>query len=85
MKTSIPFGLVAARARLSDGSEGPRNRLLAVQARAQVWLTSLSSAQWANFPAPRHYGRAAVFLASDEAEMITGFDLRVDASAIAKY
>jgi NAD(P)-dependent dehydrogenase (short-subunit alcohol dehydrogenase family) len=36
-------------------------------------------------PSPRHYGRAAVFLASDDAEMITGFDLRVDGGAIAKY
>ena len=36
-------------------------------------------------PSPRHYGKAAVFLASDDAEMITGFDLRVDAGAIAKY
>ena len=32
-------------------------------------------------PSPRHYGKAAVFLASDDAEMITGFDLRVDAGA----
>jgi NAD(P)-dependent dehydrogenase (short-subunit alcohol dehydrogenase family) len=36
-------------------------------------------------PSPRHYARAAVFLASEEAEMITGVDLRVDAGAIAKY
>jgi NAD(P)-dependent dehydrogenase (short-subunit alcohol dehydrogenase family) len=36
-------------------------------------------------PSPRHYARAAVFLASDDAEMITGFDLRVDAGALAKY
>jgi NAD(P)-dependent dehydrogenase (short-subunit alcohol dehydrogenase family) len=36
-------------------------------------------------PSPRHYAKAAVFLASDDAEMITGFDLRVDAGAIAKY
>ena len=36
-------------------------------------------------PSPRHYARAAVFLASDDEEMITGFDLRVDAGAIAKY
>jgi NAD(P)-dependent dehydrogenase (short-subunit alcohol dehydrogenase family) len=36
-------------------------------------------------PSPRHYARAAVFLASDDSEMITGFDLRVDAGAIAKY
>jgi NAD(P)-dependent dehydrogenase (short-subunit alcohol dehydrogenase family) len=36
-------------------------------------------------PSPRHYGRAAVFLASDDSEMITGLDLRVDAGAVAKY
>jgi len=36
-------------------------------------------------PSPQHYAKAAAFLASDDAEMITGFDLRVDAGAIAKY
>ena len=36
-------------------------------------------------PSPSHYGKAAAFLASDEAEMITGIDLRVDSGAIAKY
>ena len=36
-------------------------------------------------PSPRHYASAAIFLASDDAEMITGIDLRVDAGAIAKY
>src|SRR5260370_11338873 len=36
-------------------------------------------------PVPRDYGRAAVFLASDDARMITGTDLRVDAGAIARY
>jgi NAD(P)-dependent dehydrogenase (short-subunit alcohol dehydrogenase family) len=36
-------------------------------------------------PSPRHYAKAAAFLASDEAEMITGLDLRVDGGAIAKY
>src|SRR4029453_10680556 len=36
-------------------------------------------------PGPRHYARAVLFLATDDAEMITGFDLRVDAGAIAKY
>ena len=35
--------------------------------------------------APSHYGKAAVFLASDDAEMITGFDLRVDAGAVSRY
>jgi NAD(P)-dependent dehydrogenase (short-subunit alcohol dehydrogenase family) len=36
-------------------------------------------------PSPQHYGRAAVFLASDESEMITGMDLRVDAGTVARY
>jgi NAD(P)-dependent dehydrogenase (short-subunit alcohol dehydrogenase family) len=36
-------------------------------------------------PSPHHYARAVAFLASDDAEMITGTDLRVDAGAIAKY
>ena len=36
-------------------------------------------------PSPRHYAQAAVFLASDDSQMITGIDLRVDAGAIAKY
>ncbi len=36
-------------------------------------------------PLPSDYGRAAVFLASDDAAMITGTDLRVDAGAIARY
>jgi NAD(P)-dependent dehydrogenase (short-subunit alcohol dehydrogenase family) len=36
-------------------------------------------------PSPRDYGQAAAFLASDDAAMITGTDLRVDAGAIAQY
>lgn len=36
-------------------------------------------------PKPSDYGKAAVFLASDDASMITGTDLRVDAGAVAKY
>jgi NAD(P)-dependent dehydrogenase (short-subunit alcohol dehydrogenase family) len=36
-------------------------------------------------PSPRDYGRAAVFLASDDAEMMTGMDLRVDAGTVARY
>jgi NAD(P)-dependent dehydrogenase (short-subunit alcohol dehydrogenase family) len=36
-------------------------------------------------PSPHHYARAAVFLASDDAEMITGFDLRVDGGTIGRY
>jgi NAD(P)-dependent dehydrogenase (short-subunit alcohol dehydrogenase family) len=36
-------------------------------------------------PVPSDYGKAAVFLASDDAAMITGTDLRVDAGAVARY
>ncbi len=36
-------------------------------------------------PVPSQYGKAAAFLASDDAEMITGFDLRVDAGAVSRY
>lgn len=36
-------------------------------------------------PRPSDYARAAVFLASDDAAMITGADLRVDAGATAQY
>ena len=36
-------------------------------------------------PSPSDYGHAAVFLASDDAAMITGTDLRVDAGAVARY
>lgn len=36
-------------------------------------------------PSPRHYARAAAFLASDDAEMITGLDLRVDGGTFSRY
>jgi NAD(P)-dependent dehydrogenase (short-subunit alcohol dehydrogenase family) len=36
-------------------------------------------------PVPTDYGRAAVFLCSDDAGMITGTDLRIDAGAVARY
>lgn len=36
-------------------------------------------------PKPSDYGRAAAFLASDDAAMITGIDIRVDAGAVARY
>lgn len=36
-------------------------------------------------PSPSHYAKAAVFLASDDAEMITGFDLRVDGGVVTRY
>jgi len=36
-------------------------------------------------PVPSDYGKAAVFLCSDDARMVNGFDLRVDTGAVAKY
>jgi NAD(P)-dependent dehydrogenase (short-subunit alcohol dehydrogenase family) len=36
-------------------------------------------------PTPHDYAKAAVFLASDDSEMITGFDLRVDGGVVARY
>ncbi|HUO13170.1 MAG TPA: SDR family NAD(P)-dependent oxidoreductase [Caulobacteraceae bacterium] len=36
-------------------------------------------------PKPTDYGLAAAFLVSDDAAMITGADLRVDAGAVARY
>jgi NAD(P)-dependent dehydrogenase (short-subunit alcohol dehydrogenase family) len=36
-------------------------------------------------PSPQHYAKAIAFLASADAEMITGMDLRVDAGTIARY
>ena len=59
------------------GRPRPERRSGALDFRGMVPLGQL--------PSPRHYARAAVFLASDDAEMITGVDLRVDAGAIAKY
>ncbi len=38
-----------------------------------------------DLPRPSDYGQAAVFLASDDASMITGTDLRVDAGAVGRY
>ena len=36
-------------------------------------------------PRPSDYGRAAVFLASDNSEMIAGIDLRVDGGVVSRY
>ena len=48
-------------------------------------ITSCAASRWANYPVPSDYARAAAFLASNDAEMITGMDLRVDAGAVARY
>ena len=44
-----------------------------------------SSSPMRKLPSPAHYAKAIAFLASDDAEMITGMDLRVDAGTIARY
>jgi NAD(P)-dependent dehydrogenase (short-subunit alcohol dehydrogenase family) len=36
-------------------------------------------------PSPSDYGRAVVYLASDDARSITGTDLRIDSGAVARY
>ena len=65
------------------GVEWPRPRL---GERAAGLLPDASrGAPLLRLPGPSNYGKAAVFLASDDAEMITGFDLRVDAGAVSKY
>ena len=38
-----------------------------------------------SLPTPTDYGKAAAFLASDDARFMTGADLRVDAGAVARY
>ena len=65
------------------GVDWPRPRL---GQRASGLLPDASrGAPLLKLPGPSHYGKAAVFLASDDAEMITGFDLRVDAGAVSRY
>ena len=65
------------------GVEWPRPRL--GQRAAGLLPDASRGAPMLRLPSPSHYGRAAVFLASDDAEMITGFDLRVDAGAVSRY
>ncbi len=46
---------------------------------------SRTGAPLQRLPGPSHYARAAVFLASDDAELMTGTDVRVDAGTVARY
>jgi NAD(P)-dependent dehydrogenase (short-subunit alcohol dehydrogenase family) len=65
------------------GVEWPGPRL---GQRSGGWLPNpAASTPLRKLPSPSHYAKAAAFLASDEAEMITGMDIRVDAGAISKY
>ena len=65
------------------GVEWPRPRL--GQRAAGLLPDASRGAPLLKLPSPSNYGKAAVFLASDDAEMITGFDLRVDAGAVSRY
>ena len=65
------------------GVDWPRPRL--GQRAAGLLPDASRGAPLLKLPKPTHYGKAAVFLASDDAEMITGFDLRVDAGAVSRY
>ena len=65
------------------GVDWPRTRL--GQRAAGLLPDASRGAPLLKLPSPTHYGKAAVFLASDDAEMITGFDLRVDAGAVSRY
>ena len=72
----------------TDSEEGIERGLAWGRPRPEARGRSLDFAKMlpmGKLPSPRHYARACVFLASDDAEMITGVDLRVDAGAIAKY
>ena len=60
------------------------------QARSPEALTALMEpfrrgVPMQKLPKPTDYGLAAAFLVSDDAAMITGTDLRVDAGAVARY
>ena len=65
------------------GVDWPRPRL--GQRAAGLLPDASRGAPLLRLPSPSHYGKAAAFLASDDAEMITGFDLRVDAGAVSRY
>jgi NAD(P)-dependent dehydrogenase (short-subunit alcohol dehydrogenase family) len=52
---------------------------------SELMAAIASKAPLQKLPRPWHYGRSVVFLCSDDAEMITGIDLRVDAGAVANY
>ncbi len=72
----------------TDREEGDERAVAWGRPRPEARRGSLDFAKMlpmGKMPSPRHYARACVFLASDDAEMITGTDLRVDAGAIAKY
>ena len=65
------------------GAQWPGPRL--GQRRRGMLPDSSKGVPMQKLPSPSHYARAAAFLASDDADMITGLDLRIDAGAISRY
>jgi 3-oxoacyl-[acyl-carrier protein] reductase len=61
------------------GREGPDAAAIARKRRSRSLLPL------GRLPSPSEYGRAAVFLASEDAASITGIDLPVDGGALARY
>lgn len=51
----------------------------------EIMATFQSGIPLRKLPSPSDYGKALVFLVSDDAAMITGEDLRIDAGAVARY
>lgn len=56
-----------------------------LEAAKPIFETYRSRIPLQKLPSPSDYGRAAAFMASSEAEMMTGADLRIDAGAVARY
>ena len=77
--TATDFGEFAERAKRWNIELGPQPDYSAISARFASRVPML------RLPNPSDYGAAAVFLASDDAAMITGCDLRVDGGAVARY
>ncbi|MEP7222753.1 MAG: SDR family NAD(P)-dependent oxidoreductase [Novosphingobium sp.] len=77
--TATDFGEFADRAKRWNIELGPMPDYSALTARFASRLPMQ------RLPHPSDYGAAAVFLASDDAGMITGIDLRVDGGAVARY
>jgi len=90
-----PFGIRVNS--LSPTGTDPAEGVERAEAWGVEWVPGLGQARSADTtsgdqgvplgkrPSPRHYARGVVFLASDDAEMITGFDLRVDGGTISRY
>ncbi len=66
--------------RAEQWSRGPGDQRI-----VQMFEPFRKGAPMRKLPSPRDYAKAIAFLASEDAGMITGMDLRVDAGTIARY